>query len=242
MDDIKEVPEPRVLVYNNNQNPTGAESPSEEIDHLAEVVRQKNLTVLCDEAYFDMRYSGRSESLVSRDGMVDHCVILQTFSKKFAMTGWRLGAALGPKPIIDAMAKLSVNDESCTNHFIQYAAIEALTGSQDGSRQILRTLEERRNMAVSLLNKMPGVRCFSPETTFYLFPNVTEVMERKGIGDYEEIRKSALTATGVSFCTRMHFGRPQPDEKQKYIRLAYSGIDTDQIEEGLALLNNFLLD
>ena len=124
--------------------------------------------------------------------MAERCVILYTFSKKFAMTGWRLGAAIGPKPVIDVIAKLNVNDESCSNHFIQYGALEGLTGDPSGPQQILQTLRERRDLAVDLLNRIPGVHCLRPNATFYLFPNVTGAMQpARGSSDYESFRRAA---------------------------------------------------
>lgn len=171
--------------------------------------------------------------MASFDGMEERCLILYTFSKKYAMTGWRLSASVGPKDIIDAIAKLNVNDESCSNHFIQYGAIEALTGDQSGHDEIIRILRARRDKAVEMLNSIPGVKCYKPNTTFYLFPNVTGLMQRKKLTDYDPFRKTVLHDTGVSFCTRKHFGRPLPGEKELYIRFAYSGINVDQIEEGL---------
>ena len=103
------------------------------------------LVVLSDEAYWDIRYSGESQSIASLPDMAERTVILYTFSKKFAMTGWRLGAAIGPKPYIDVIAKLNVNDETCSNHFVQYGALEGLTGDQSGPRHIVETLRERRD-------------------------------------------------------------------------------------------------
>jgi aspartate/methionine/tyrosine aminotransferase len=232
-------PRTKLLIVNDLQNPTGAEASRAELERLADIAIRHNLTVLADEAYFDIRYEGRSRSLASLPGMQERCVILQTFSKRFAMTGWRLGAAIGPKPVIDAIAKLNVNDESCSNHFIQYAAIEGLRGDPGGPRRIVQTLRSRRDKAVALLNQIPGFRCFKPNATFYLFPNVTEAMRAKGFDDYEAFRRDVLEKTGVSFCTRRHFGRPQADETQRYIRFAYSGIDEDQIEEGLAKLKPY---
>jgi aspartate/methionine/tyrosine aminotransferase len=229
-------PKTRFLILNDLQNPTGAVATAAEIDRIAELVQRHDLTVLCDEAYFDIRYGGAANSLVSRPGMEERCVILYTFSKKYAMTGWRLGAAIGPKAIIDAIAKLNVNDESCSNHFIQYGAIEALTGDQSGHQQIVRTLRERRDAAVETLNAIPGVRCFKPEATFYLFPNVTGLMKSLKLTDYNDLRLRCLHETGVSLCTRRHFGRPGAGEKQYYVRLAYSGIDVADIREGLGKL------
>src|SRR5664279_2815429 len=118
-------PRTRLLIVNDLQNPMGAESSPAELARLAELAVEHDLVVLCDEAYFNIRYVGKSRSLASLPGMAERSVILYTFSKKFAMTGWRLGAALGPREIIDVIAKLNVNDESCPNHFIQYGAPEA---------------------------------------------------------------------------------------------------------------------
>lgn len=233
-------PRTRFLVFNNLQNPTGAESSSEELARIAEIAIKHDLFILCDEAYFDIRYEGESESLASLPGMAERSLILYTFSKKFAMTGWRLGAAIGPKDIVDSIAKLNVNDESCSNHFIQYGAIEGLRGDQSGAQAILATLKERRDKAVSILNSIDGVRCYNPNATFYLYPNVTEAMKRKGFSDYGDFRLFTLAATGVSFCTRLHFGRELPGERDLYVRFAYSGIDVDQIEEGLTKLKDYL--
>lgn len=236
----KITPKTKLLILNDLQNPTGAECSDAELKKLAEIVRKHNLFVLCDEAYFDIRYEGKSTSLASLPDMEQRCLILYTFSKKFAMTGWRLGAAVGPKPVIDVFAKLNVNDESCSNHFIQYAAIEGLTGDQTEAKQILRTLKERRDAAVDILNSIEGVHCFRPNATFYLYPNITAVMQKKGFTDYDSLRKAFLHNTGVSVCTRMHFGRPLPGEKDFYIRLAYSGIDKPQIIEALGKLKNYI--
>jgi aspartate/methionine/tyrosine aminotransferase len=233
-------PRTRILVLNDLQNPTGAECSPADMERLAEVVLKHDLYVLSDEAYFDIRYEGKSRSIVSLPGMAERCVILYTFSKKFAMTGWRLGAAIGPKEIIDVIIKLNVNDESCPNHFIQYGAIEGLTGDQSESRRILQILKERRDAAVDLLNTIEGVRCFRPNVTFYLYPNITRAMQKKGLTTYDEFRRAVLHHTGVSFCTRLHFGRPLPGERDYYIRLAYSGIDVDQIREGLVKFKEYI--
>ena len=227
-------PSTRLLIYNNLHNPSGAESSREELQALADLALKHDLYVLNDEAYFDVRFGGDSLSLSSLDGMGDRSVILYTFSKKFAMTGWRLGAAIGPKEVIDVIATINVNDESCTNHYVQWAGVECLRGAQEGARKILAVLKERRDVAVDIVNSIDGVSCYRPNATFYLFPNVTKVFERSGIGSYEQFRKQALEQTGVSFCTRTHFGRELPGETNRYVRLAYSGIDVGQIEEGLS--------
>ena len=233
-------PRTRFLIVNDLQNPTGAECLAAEREKLAELVLKHDLYVLCDEAYFDIRYEGKSSSLASLPGMAERSVILYTFSKKFAMTGWRLGGAIGPKEIIEVITKINVNDESCSNHFVQYAAIEGLTGDQTEAKQILATLKERRDTAVDMLNSIDGVRCFRPNATFYLYPNVTEAMRKKGLTNYDDFRKTVLRETGVSVCTRLHFGRALDDERDLYIRLAYSGINVSDIREGLTKFKTFM--
>lgn len=230
----------KILIYNNYQNPTGASSPKEEMEELARLAVNNNLFVLADEAYFEIRYSGEPMSIATFPGMAERTVILYTFSKKFAMTGWRLGAAIGPVKVIENISKINVNDESCSNHFIQYGALAGLQGSGEGPAFIIATLKARRDVLVEKLNAIPGIRCFKPEATFYLFPNVTGAMQRRGLNNVEEFRKVCLHETGVSFCTRRHFGRPLPGEMEQYVRFAYSGIDLPQINEGMAKLAEFL--
>jgi aspartate/methionine/tyrosine aminotransferase len=233
-------PRTRLLVLNDLQNPLGAECSPEELARLAELVSRHDLMVLCDEAYFDIRYSGHSTSLAALEGMAERSVILYTFSKKFAMTGWRLGAAIGPREVIEVITRLNINDESCPNHFIQHGALEALTGDQSGPRQILSVLRERRDAAIAILNQTPGISCYTPNGTFYLFPDVTGAMRLKGLTDVESFRREVLHATGVSVCSRVHFGRPRPGESEQFVRLAYSGIDEPQIVEGLSRLKAYL--
>ena len=232
-------PKTKLLILNDMHNPTGAECPPEELEAVARFALKHDLFVLTDEAYFDIRYSGTSKSLTSLPGMEERCVILQTFSKKYAMTGWRLGAAAGPEKIIEYIASLNLNDESCTNHYVQIAGVEALTGDQSGAKKILSILQDRRDTAASLLNTIPGVSCYRPEATFYLFPDVTDLMAKKGFTDYEAFRKDILHNTGVAFCTRCHFGRALAGEDRRYVRIAYSGIDTPLIREGLGLLKKY---
>ena len=232
-------PRTRLLILNDMHNPTAAECTPAELRRLSELVLEHNLFVLCDEAYFDVRYEGTSHSLVSLPGMAERCVILYTFGKKYAMTGFRLGAAIGPRPLIDIIVRLNVNWESCPNHFAQYGALEALTGGGDGTAEILAQLRERRDAAVEILDATPGVRCLKPETTFYLYPNVTAAVRMAGCRDHEGFRRLVLERTGVSFCTRPHFGTPLPGESQFYLRLAYSGLTTEQIQEGLGKLKEF---
>jgi aspartate/methionine/tyrosine aminotransferase len=172
--------------------------------------------------------------------MLERTVILYTFSKKFAMTGSRLGCAVAPVDVAKVFSTLNTNDESCTTHYVQWAGIEALRGTQEPVQQMLKILRERRDAACEAVNSIPGMNVAVPHSTFYLFPDVTEAMDRMGytaVGDFAAV---ALHQTGVSFCTREHFGRRQPGEERQYIRLAYSGIEVDDIREGLGRLNEWI--
>jgi len=227
------------LIYNNYQNPITAESSKKEMEAIAELAIENDLWVLTDDAYYEMIYQGNAHSIVFIPGMKERTIILYTFSKKFAMTGWRVGGAIGPEKIINIISKLNVNAESCTTHFIQHAMVEALMGDSSGSDTILTTLKERRDAAVAGLNAMDGIQIPTPRSTFYLFPNVNEIMKRKGFNEVDQLQAGALENANVSFCTREHFGRPSSDENDFYIRFAYSGISTDDINEGLAKLKDY---
>lgn len=228
------------LVYNNYQNPMGVCSSDEEMAEIAKIAIEKDLMVLADEAYFDLVYDETPKSIASLPRMKERTVILYTFSKKYAMTGWRLGAAIGPKEIIDKINKINTNDEACTTHFIQWAGVEALKGDLEYCNKLRQTLLERRDVCLEVLADCPGVIVHKPKATFYLFINVTEAMAKMGIDSYEKFRLHMLEKTGVSFCTREHFGDPLPNETQKYIRFAYSGIEIPQIREGLTKFKEYI--
>ncbi len=229
----------RILIYNNYQNPISAESSEAEMAALAKLAVKHDLWVLSDEAYYEVRYGGTPRSIVTYPRMQERTVILYTFSKKYAMTGWRLGAAIGPDEVIQIISKLNTNAESCSNHFIQWAMVEGLTGDPSGPQQILAELQRRRDASVAGLNAIDGISIALPNSTFYLFPNVTQVMQRKGLTDVDKLKDLALEKTGVSFCTRNHFGRVLPGETEQFIRLAYSGISVSDIEEGLTKLKDY---
>lgn len=233
-------PKTKLLIVNDYHNPTGAECSAAERERLAALAVKYDLKVLLDEAYFETHYDNKASSIVSLPGMAERSVLLYTFSKKFAMTGWRLGAAIGPRDIIDTINKLNVNMESCTSQVVQWAGLEGLTGDQSGPKAIVDTLRERRDTGVAILNTIPGVTCIKPNASFYLYPDVTDLMADKGFGDdYDAFAEDVLNNTGVSFCTRLHFGRPLPGETRRYIRLAFSGIDADAIREGLTNLKHY---
>ena len=233
-------PNTKAIIYNDLQNPISAESTDAEREALAQIAIEHDLWVLSDEAYFETRYSGTSTSITSIDGMAERTCILYTFSKKFAMTGWRLGAAICPTEMASVISTMNTNNESCTTHFVQYAGAAGLTGDQTEVNGLLDILRGRRDAAFDVLSTTAGVQIAKPESTFYLFPDVTDAMAAKGIDEVNAFATEALHATGVSFCTRKHFGRQQADETREYVRFAYSGLPEEDIREGLGLLKSWI--
>ena len=228
------------IFYNNYNNPTGASSPDNEIERLANLVVENDMFLISDDAYFDTLYDGTPKSIASLPGMYERTLTMYTFSKKFAMTGWRLGGAIGPEEIIEQITRLNVNMESCTTHFVQHAGVAGLNAPKSETQEILDKLQGRRDILVEILNGIDGVEAHMPEAGFYVFPKITSLLQRLGFNDVEEFRKKVLKETGVSFCGRHHFGRPLENETDSYIRLAFSGISKDDLQEGMAKLKNWI--
>ena len=228
------------IFYNNYNNPTGASSPDNEIERLANLVVENDMFLISDDAYFDTLYDGTPKSIASLPGMYERTLTMYTFSKKFAMTGWRLGGAIGPEEIIEQITRLNVNMESCTTHFVQHAGVAGLNAPKSETQEILDKLQGRRDILVEILNGIDGVEAHMPEAGFYVFPKITSLLQRLGFNDVEEFRKKVLKETGVSFCGRHHFGRPLKNETDSYIRLAFSGISKDDLQEGMAKLKNWI--
>ena len=228
------------IFYNNYNNPTGASSPVEEMECLAKLVVENDMFLISDDAYFDTLYDGTPKSIASLPGMYERTLTMYTFSKKFAMTGWRLGGAIGPEEIIEQITRLNVNMESCTTHFVQYAGVAGLNAPKSETQEILDRLQDRRDILVKILNGIEGVEAHMPEAGFYVFPKITNLLQKLGFNDGEEFRKVVLKETGVSFCGRHHFGRPLESETDSYIRLAFSGIGKDDLQEGMNLFRNWV--
>lgn len=233
-------PRTTAIIYNDLQNPLSAESSAAEREEVAQIAREHDLWVLSDEAYFETRYEGVSQSIAALDHMAERTVILYTFSKKYAMTGWRLGCAVAPRQVAEVIGRMNTNDESCTTHFVQHAGVEALRGPQASVTDMLQILRSRRDLTFDLVNAIPGMTVALPESTFYLFPDVTDTMARVGVNEVSTFADLALTNTGVSFCTREHFGTRLSGEDRHYIRLAYAGIDERSIQEGLNRLREWV--
>jgi aspartate/methionine/tyrosine aminotransferase len=160
----------RMLILNSPQNPTGGVIPAEDIEEIASLVAERDLIVLSDEIYSRIYYTAESPvSIASLPGMKEKTIILDGFSKTYAMTGWRIGYGVMPEWLVDAVNKLMVNSNSCTASFTQRAAISALTGPQDEVEDMVQEFRRRRDAFCAALNQVPGFRCAIPGGAFYAF-------------------------------------------------------------------------
>jgi len=175
----------RLVILNSPHNPTGGAIPREDIAALAAMLADRDVTVLSDEIYARMYYGEEAPaSIASFPGMAEKTVIMDGFSKTYAMTGWRLGYGVMPEPLVEAVSKLMVNSNSCTASFTQRAGIAALTGPQDAVVKMVREFHRRRDAFCGALNQVPGFRCALPPGAFYAFPNVTGTrMDSKYLAD-----------------------------------------------------------
>jgi len=165
----------RLIILNSPNNPTGSVLTGKDLDGLAECCREKDsLMVLSDEIYSRIIYSGSHDSISRRPGMRDKTIILDGFSKTYAMTGWRLGYGVMPAGLADQVGRLMINSNSCTAAFTQMAGIEALRGDQSEPEKMVETFRRRRDRVVALLNRIDGISCRMPLGAFYVFPNIRE--------------------------------------------------------------------
>jgi aspartate aminotransferase len=165
----------KLLILNSPHNPCGSASTPEQLEAIAEIAIEHDLVVLTDEVYWALRYDGAHHSVLDLDGMASRTVLLDGWSKTFAMTGWRLGYGVFPEPLVEPVTRLMINSVSCTSAFSQHAAIAALEGPWDDVDRMREAFRERRSVIVSGLNAVPGVSCVEPGGAFYAFPNITEL-------------------------------------------------------------------
>lgn len=165
----------KLLILNSPHNPCGSASTPEQLQAIAEIAIEHDLVVLSDEVYWALRYDGEHHSVLDVDGMRERTILLDGWSKTFAMTGWRLGFGVFPEPLVEPVTRLMINSVSCTSAFSQYAAIAALEGPWDDVDRMLDAFRERREVIVSGLNAVPGVSCVEPGGAFYAFPNISEL-------------------------------------------------------------------
>ncbi len=203
----------KLLILNSPQNPTGGVIPPDDIRTIADLVRERDLIVLSDEIYSRIAYGEKPLSIASLPGMLEKTIILDGFSKTYAMTGWRLGYGVMPEWLVEAVNKLMVNSNSCTASFTQRAGIAALTGPQDEVERMVAEFRRRRDAFCDGLNGIPGMRCARPGGAFYAFANITETgMDSKTAADL------LLNEAGVACLSGAAFGA----YGEGYIRFSYA--------------------
>jgi aspartate aminotransferase len=191
----------RMLIFNSPNNPTGTVFSNETLERIAELARKHDLWVIADEIYARILFSGDYKSIWSLPGMPERTIIIDGFSKSFAMTGWRLGYAVAPREIIDAMDLLVLNTYTCAAEFTQVAAIEALNDSTHAVDAMVGEYRKRRDLFVNKLNTIPGFRCQSPDGAFYAWVNI----EDTGM-PAEELATLLLEEAGVAGIAGAAFG------------------------------------
>jgi aspartate aminotransferase len=207
-------PRTKLLILNSPQNPTGGVIPEADIRDIAAMVCDRDLTVLSDEIYSRIYYTDEPPfSIASLPGMFEKTIILDGFSKTYAMTGWRIGYGVMPEWLVDAVNKLMVNSNSCTASFTQRAALAAIAGPQTEVDNMVREFRRRRDAFCSTLSQIPGFRCTAPRGAFYVFPNITGTgMPSKALADF------LLEHAGVSTLSGASFG----DYGEGYLRFSYA--------------------
>jgi len=203
----------RIIILNSPSNPTGGVIPLEDLQHIAEAARRYDCWVMSDEIYTQLVFDGKSApSIASLPGMAERTIIVDGFSKTYAMTGWRLGYGIMPEALADRVRLFFTHAFGCTAQASQIAAIEALTGPQDHIGMMVEQYERRREVVVDGLNKLPGVHCLKPQGAFYAFPNI------QGTGKTSQEIANLFLDYGVAVLPGNAFGK----YGEGYVRLSYA--------------------
>ena len=204
----------KMIILNSPHNPTGGLLSKEAVREIARVARERDLWVLSDEIYAELIYDGEHHSIAREEGMAERTIILDGFSKTFAMTGWRLGYGAFPKSLVDPVVKLVTNSVSCTATFTQRAGIVALKARPPEVDEMVKAFRERRDTIVAGLNKIEGITCRTPRGAFYVFPNVSGL----GLGDSAAVASRVLDEAGVACLSGTAFGAAG----EGHLRLSYA--------------------
>jgi aspartate/methionine/tyrosine aminotransferase len=223
-------PRTRLVILNDPHNPTGGVLPEAGLVRIAEAASRAGVPVLCDEIYSRIRYEGEHRSLSALPGMEPLAIVLDGFSKTYAMTGWRLGYGIMPEPLARQIAKLQTNSTSCTATFTQRAGIAALQGDQSPVAAMVEEFRARRDAIVAGLREIPGVSCAVPRGAFYVFPNVT----RSGLGS-KPLADRLLAEAGVACLSGTAFGA----WGEGYLRFSYAN-SLDNIQKALGRVRALL--
>ncbi len=225
----------KVLVLNSPSNPTGMIYTAEELLAIGNWAVAHDILILADDIYGRLVYNGNTFTPISSlsEDIRKQTVVINGVSKSYSMTGWRIGYAVGEPEIISAMSKVAGQTTSNPTAVAQYAAIEALTGSQDTVENMRLAFEERLNTIYPLLAQVPGFEVVKPQGAFYLFPNVKKAMEMKGYTDVTAFTTAILEEVGVALVTGAGFGAPEN------VRLSYA-TDMDTLKEAVQRLKDFM--
>ncbi len=223
-------PRTRMVVLNSPHNPTGSVLTPADLDEIALLLRDRDIFVLSDEIYSKILYEGVHESVATRPGMAEKTILLDGFSKTYAMTGWRLGYGVMNPTLAKHVARLATNVYSCATSFVQRAAIAALGGPQEPIRAMIEEFHRRRDEIVAGLNAIPGVRCLKPAGAFYVFPNI-EALHMKSA----DAERMLLEEAGVAALSGTAFG----PRGEGYIRLSYAN-SIENIREALRRISAFV--
>ena len=211
-------PRTKLNVINSPQNPTGGVLERAQLERIAAAAVERNITILTDEIYREFLYDGEFVSLFGFPGVRERAVLLDGFSKTYAMTGWRLGYGVMPAALADHVTRLMVNSASCTASFVQLAGVAALHGDQTPVARMVAEFKRRRDLVVDGLNRLPGVSCISPRGAFYAFPNVSRIGRPSG-----EVAEQLLTEAGVAVLPGTAFGA----HGEGYLRLSYANSEAN---------------
>jgi aspartate/methionine/tyrosine aminotransferase len=216
LDELRRLLTPRtkVLVLNSPNNPTGGVLSRDAIRDIAAIARERDLWVLTDEIYGELVYDGEHRSIAIEEGMAERTILLDGFSKTFAMTGWRLGYGVFPRSLVEPVAKLVTNSVSCTATFVQRAGTVALTSRPPEVDRMIAEFRRRRDAVVKGLNAVPGINCSAPQGAFYVFPNVRSL----GLRSSAEVADRLLDEAGVATLAGTCFGAAG----EGYLRLSYA--------------------
>lgn len=221
-----------LIIVNSPGNPTGGVTPQSEVDALVNgLAKWPDVAVMSDEIYSNMLYDGRTHvSFLNSPDIRDRLIVLDGWSKTYAMTGWRLGFSVWPDALIEKVTRLAVNNHSCVNAPTQYAGIAALMGRQDSVTEMMKAFDERRRAIVPLLNDLPGFKCIEPGGAFYVFPNIAGT-GRTG----KELQAEILENTGVATVPGSSFGIHGDD----FIRFSYAA-SMESIQEAVRRIGDYL--
>ena len=223
-------PRTRLLILNSPANPTGGVFTRADVERIGELVLGHDMVVLADEIYGRIVYEGEHVSLASLPGLAERTIVLDGFSKTYAMTGWRLGYAIVPEPLLAPFSRLIINSVSCTSSFSQLAAVEALTGPQDTVEAMVEEFRARRSLVVDGLNDIPGISCRLPAGAFYAFPDISAT----GL-DGSAFADRLLDETGVCVLAGTAFGQVGRD----HIRISYAN-SRENLAEALRRIRDFV--